>query len=41
MTSLTYCHQAKVLLDELSETIRELVKLHAGIARTVGLQTGG
>lgn len=28
MTSLTYCHQAKVLLDELSEAIRELVKLH-------------
>ncbi len=28
MTSLTYCHHAKALLDELSESIRELVKLH-------------
>ena len=28
MTSLTYCHQAKVMLDELGDAIRELVKLH-------------
>ena len=28
MTSLTYCHQAKGLLEELSEAIHELVKLH-------------
>jgi hypothetical protein len=28
VTSLTYCHQAKGLLNELSEAIRELVKLH-------------
>ena len=28
MISLTYCHHAKVLLDDLSDTIRDLVKLH-------------
>ena len=28
MISLTYCHHAKTLLDDLSDAIRDLVKLH-------------